>query len=339
MSISLVDGGSFTSTGNTQEILIPGGADYFKTFNVTQAGTTQATGRGFMFEWFADNTPINGALEWFKTNATNAVNMNAITSGGFTYYNGATVMNPTQTGTAITNASPAVATATNTLSNGDRIRVWNVVGMKQISTMQLSVSSVSGSGFTLAGLPAASFSAAGTTFSFRKILPSQLVLPQYLFVTAISLDTNCVITVSTLNDYVPGMKIRLDVPSVYGCPQADGVEATILAINGTTVPINGTPTALSAYQIQLNVNSSGWGTFTFPTSANATSVSQFATLAPDGQTAYYNLLTQTQYGYNVSDAPFRSAFPTPYMLLAAGAQSPAGSLGDLIEYQWFRYQH
>ena len=339
MSISLVDGGSFTSTGNTQEILIPGGADYFKTFNVTQAATTSTTGRGFMFEWFADNTPINGGLEWYKTNSTNAVNMNSITTGGFTYYNGTPVMNPTQTGTAITNATPAVATATNTLSNGDRIRVWNVVNMKQISTMQFTVSSVSGSGFTLAGLPAVGFAAAGTTFSFRKILPTELVLPEYLFITAISLDVNCVITVSTLNDYVPGMKIRLDVPSVYGCPQADGVEATILAIAPTSVPINGTPTALSAYQMQLNVNSSGWGTFAFPASASATSVSQFATLAPDGQTAYYNKIQQVQYGYNVTDAPFRSAFPTPYMLLAAGAQSPAGSLGDIIEYQWFRYQN
>ena len=134
MSISLIQGGSFTSTGVGVYIPVSGGADYFKVFNVTQSATTQATGRGFQFEWYADNTPQDGAIEWKKTDSTDAVNMVAITSGGFTYSAGpGSVVYPVQAGTVITAAGPAVATATNTLQNGDRIRLTGMTAMKQIS--------------------------------------------------------------------------------------------------------------------------------------------------------------------------------------------------------------
>lgn len=323
MSLTLIAGDSFVSTGVSKSIPLTGGANYFKVFNVTQASTTQATGRGFMFEWYADNTPDDGAIEWKKTDSTNATNITAVTSGGFTYVTAPILPSAPVTGTTISQASQAVAAATNTFSNGDRVRIYNIVGMRQISTMVFTVSSVSGSAFTLPGLDSSGFAAGATSFNARKVAPNEPVLPEYLFITNISQAQNAVIKVSTTHDYVAAMKIRLDIPSVYGMSEANGVECTILSV--------------TAYTITVDMNSSSFTAFSFPASGASVNQIRFATLAPDGQKAYYDAVNDVQYGYDVNHAPFRSSQVFPSMLLAAGAQSPAGSTGDVIEWQAFRY--
>lgn len=73
MSLTMIQGGSFLSTGFAKSITLPGSADYFLTKNITQMGLQQATGRGFQFEWFSDNTPVDAALEWKKQNASDVV--------------------------------------------------------------------------------------------------------------------------------------------------------------------------------------------------------------------------------------------------------------------------
>lgn len=324
MSISIVTGGKFVSTGLSQVIQLPGGADYFRVVNLTQAATQQATGRGVEFEWFADATPQDGALEYKKTNSTDALNLVSVTSGGFSYYVGPPAPSAPVTGTTITQAAAAVCSATNTFVNGDRVRIYDVVGMRQISGMYFTVSSVSGSAFTLLGLDSSGFAAGATAFKARKIAAYETVLPEYLFITNISQASNAVVTVSTTHNYVAGMKIRLDIPSTYGMSEANGVEATILSVG--------------AYTLTLDMDSSGFTAFAFPASAASVNQIRFATLAPDGQKAYYDQVTATQYGYNVNEAPFRSVYQSPFMVLAAGAQSPAGSASDVIEWQAVRYE-
>ena len=323
MSLTLIQGASFVSTGVGKTIILPGSADYFRTINLTQAATTQATGRGISFEWFADRTAQDGAVMYSKTNSTNALNMSVITSGGFTYTVGIPSTGPALTGTTISQAGSAVCSVTNTYSNGDRVRIYGVVGMRQISTMDFTISSVSGSAFTLSGLDSSGFASAGTAFQVRKIPASQTVLPEYLFVTNITQAANAVVKVSTLHDYVAGMKVRVDLPSTYGMTQINGLSGTILSVTD--------------YTLTLDIDSSGFTAFAFPTTAASVNLVRFATLAPDGQKAYYDVATATQYGYNVTEAPFRSVYQQPSIFLAAGVLSPAGSNSDVIEYQAFKY--
>lgn len=330
MSISLIQGGSFTSAGVGVYIPLSGGADYFKVFNVTQAAANPATGIGFEYEWYADNTPVDGAIEWKKTDTTNAVLVGAITSGGFTYSVGpGSVVYPVQAGTVITAAGPAVATATNTLQNGDRIRLTGMTAMKQLSGLVATVSSVSGSNFTLAGLNSTGFTQE-TAFNFQKISPFEPVLPEYAMITNISNAINGVITISAISDYAVGMKIRLDNVKSYGMPSIEGAECTILAV--------GAFTTYGTYTLTVDLNTSGAGSWTWPASGASVTVPRFATIAPDGQKAYYDAIANIQYGYNVQQAPFRSSQQSPIMYLAPGTNSPAGATSDVIEWQAFRYE-
>lgn len=324
MGLTLIDGGKFVSSGFGKAVSLPGSADYFRAFNITQSALQQATGRGFEFEWYLSSTAPDGAIEWKKQNASDVVEVVGISSGGFTYVPGTPPQGPAITGTTITNANPAVASAPNSFSDGDRVRIYNVTGMVQISTMAFTVSSVTPTQFNLQGLDASGFLAGATAFTVRKIPQFENVLPEYLYITGISQAVQAVVTVSTLHDYVAGMKIRLDIPYTYGMQEMNGLTATIVAVG--------------AYTLTLDVNSSGFTPFAFPASAISPVIPRFATLAPAGQKAFYDTVTATQYGYNVTEAPFRSVYQSPYMFLAAGTQSPAGSAGDVIEWQAFRYE-
>ncbi len=330
MSISLIQGDSFISTGAGQYIPVSGGADYFKTFNLTQSALA-ANGVGFEYEWYADQTPLGGAVQWLYQ-ATGAVTTSAIPANGngFVYSAGPGLpLYPVQSGTVISAAGPAVALASNSLSNGDRVRLTAMTGMVQIAGIVASVSSVSGSSFTLAGLNSTGFTPS-TTFNFQKISPFELVLPEYAIITNISNALNGVITLSSITNYQPGMKIRLNNTTNYGMAAIEGAEATILAV--------GSFTTYGTYTLTTDLNTSGAGTWTWPSSASSVSFPRFATIAPDGQKAYYDVYTNTQYGYNFQQAPFQSAFPSPTMYLYPGANGPAGQIGDVIEWQAFRYE-
>jgi hypothetical protein len=46
--------------------------------------------------------------------------------------------------------------------------------------------------------------------------------------------------------------------------------------------------------------------------------------------------TNTYTGYNFNLQPFRTGEATPYMYLAAGANSPAGVTGDVLVWQCYK---
>src|SRR5208337_1942692 len=171
---TIVTQGTFTqpATAVTQIVPLPSGADYFVSTNLTQMATTQSTGRVVRGEWYGGGLfADNDGLRWAKTNSTSAINIDKFStstaSNGFTYVNKFPIPQAALTGTTITNASPAVATVTNTYSEGDTVVIYNAVGMQQISGMTFTISSVSGSGFTLLGLNTPG--SAATSFKVRRV--------------------------------------------------------------------------------------------------------------------------------------------------------------------------
>ena len=95
--------------------------------------------------------------------------------------------------------------------------------------------------------------------------------------------------------------------------------------------------SVAATSLTVDLDSSGFSAFAFPASAASVNQIRFATLAPAGQKAYYDQVNAVQYGYNVTEAPFRSENQQPSMYLAAGILSPAGSASDVIAWQAFKY--
>lgn len=308
----LIDKGTFVADGLTKKISMPGGCDHFVIKNLTQMATTQATGRGVQFEW-TPSLADDYAIEWLKTNSTNAMNLTVVTSGGFTYFGAepgpeAEVLG----GTAISAANPAVVLITNTYTAGDRVRILNSTGMKQIAGMDFTISSVSGAGFSLLGLNAAGFAAPATALTCRRLPPLNSVEPSALFVTGVTKATSAVVSLSVAHSYVVGQLVHFSVPASFGMVELNGLTGMI--------------TAVGTYTVTVDINSSSFSTFAFPASALVPTTPLFATMAPAGQ----------RNSYNVSSVPFHSGNFVPYLSLAAGAQSPAGSASDVMN--WFAYK-
>ncbi len=75
-----------------------------------------------------------------------------------------------------------------------------------------------------------------------------------------------------------------------------------------------------------------------PASTGSPTTQLFATIAPAGQGASFNPITNVSTGYDVTNVPFRSSIFIPYMLVPAGAQSPGGAAGDVIVYQAYKFE-
>lgn len=341
MPFTIMTQGSFTSTGVPVRIPLPSSADYFKTMNLTQLATTATPGTGFMFEWYGNGLVANdAAIEWKKTDATNATNMVLVSSGGFTYQTVNPIVEAQATNaiTAISAANPAVVTQTNTYNNGDIVRIYNTTGDLTIGGMSFQISSVSGSGYTLSGLAniAGNGLAAATAGNTRRISTYNAVEPEALFITNISNATQAVVSTSVDPSlyYVVGMKIYFSVPSSFSMSQINGLTGTITAVNAGAVAGN-----VGAYNLTVNINTSNTSSFTpftFPVSAGSPVQPLFAMLSPAGASTTYNQTTNKFTGYDFNKQPFHTGQFTPYMYLASGAQSPAGQNNDIIVWQAFK---
>ncbi len=342
MAFTIITGGSFTSTGAGVKILLPSSADYFVSTNITQMPLAPATGVVIRGEWYGakfgvGQTAVNDGIRWKKTNSTNALLIDTFAtstaSNGFTYVSTVPVTEPAVTGTTISQAAGAVAAATNTYSNGDRVRIYSSTGMLQIAGMDFTISSVSGSGFTLLGLDSSGFAAAATAFQVRRISQLDSVEPRALFITKISKATQAVVTTSvdaTL-DYVVGMKVHFSIASSMGMPEMNGLTGTIVAM--------GAYTSNATYNFTVDIDSSAFSTFAFPASTASPTAQLFSTVAPAGQSTQFNQTTSVQTGYDFVKAPFHTGQFVPYMYLSGGAQSPAGAAADIINWTAYKFEN
>lgn len=333
---TIVTQGTFTqpATAVNQIIPLPSGADYFVATNLTQMATTQSTGRVVRGEWYGGGlTAVNDGLRWKKTDTTSAINIDKFStstaSNGFTYVTSFPAPQAALTGTTITNASPAVATVTNTYSEGDTVVIYNSVGMQQISGMTFTISSVSGSGFTLLGLNTPG--SAATAFKVRRVNQFTPVEPSFLYVTAVTQAAQGQVTVSQANSVYLGQKLEFQIPASFGMVQLNNFyQPQNLPVVVTSI--------VDAYNFTINVNTTNFTAFAFPSSALSPTAQLFATVAPAGQSTQFNPITGVQTGYNFTQIPFHTGVFVPYMYLPAGAQSPGGSASDVIVWQAYKME-
>lgn len=333
MPFTILTGGSFTSTGAGVKILLPSSADYFKTWNVTQLAASNPN-TVVSGEWFGSKFGLGqtAAGLGIKTVKTTAMLQSAFAAAtGFTYVSTNPVIEAQAANaiTAITAATPAVVSQTNTYSDGDIIQFYGTTGMLQISGMNFQISSSSGSGYTLLGLPAAGFAAAGTAGFTRRISKYLAVDPQFLYVTAVSKATQAVVTFSVDPSayYVPGMKMYFSVPYSFGMTQLNGVTAKILSVNAAT------------YQVTLDLDTSAFTTFAFPASSSSPTAQLFAVASPAGVSTQRDPNTYVETGYNFQFQSFKSGQFVPYLFLAGGAQSPAGASADQVNWMAYKLEN
>ena len=338
MPFTIITGDTFTSDGTAKKLLMPSSPDQFKFENVTQmalAGTTCVAGEWYGAKFGLGATAVNDGIRWRKA-GSHAILIDtfatATATNGFTYVSVSPFVEAQNANaiTAITAASPAVVTQTNTYSDGDILQFYGTTGMLQISGMNFQISSTSGAGYTLIGLRAAGFAAAATAGFTRRISKYLAVDPQFLYVTEITKATSAVVrtSVDPTAYYVVGMKVHFSVPFSFGMTEINGLTGTITAMSAAN------------YTMTVDIDSSAFTTFAFPTSASSPTSPLFATVAPAGAATKRDPNTFVETGYNFQYQAFHTGQFTPYMVLGGGgAGNASGAIGDQINWMAYKLEN
>ena len=287
--------GTFTTDAapSTVVLNLPASATEIELTDVTgylahSAAVTRSTGR----------SALPGCADvWTGSGASpNVMTLTQKVAAGFTFFddsglvaNGAAIT----TAAGITNAAPMVVTSGTLPAVGSTVRMYNTTSMLQIAGMDFTVT-VSGAGtFTLGYMDTAPGSAA-TANTYRTlpyfgsvssavgtptiIAPNPRFYPRSRYVTAITAAANAVVSLSVAHNYKIGEKVRMVVPSEFGMREMNGLLGTIVAVSYGTV-------AAGSNTITLDIDSSAFTAFAFPTSAIAAGGITFAQCVPVGEAA------------------------------------------------------
>jgi hypothetical protein len=331
-----VSTGALTFTGAENSSLI-----YF--IQAPSAGNV-----GVEFEWYLGDAAGRGTVEYINMATSGALNIMQIApASGFYFINTTNSqpgpLNNGSTGiSAISTATPPVVTVGSTagMFSGQTVQLYSIVGAPQLNGLQFSITVLSPTTFALTNGPTLAVAATGGSFRVIPYQPlfvapivpgvtSLLTLqdpywyPTYRVITNISQASQAIITLAVTHTYTVGQSVTLHVPEVnataFGMPSLDGLQdVVIVAINQADV--NGYTNTIT-----VNLDTTGIGPFAFPL-ASAPAFTP-AIVVPIGENTAEALNT----GNNIlADATVnQSAFG---LLLVAGALSPAGQSGDVIEW-------
>lgn len=313
--VNAILSGTFTSDGTAVSISLPSGYSSFEMVNITDAGSAAANTNVMRAKAYS-SLPDGYAFRNLKTSGAATLALESmITTAGFTFVGDSGLQTPGAASaiTAITAASPAVVSSASGAVVGDIVRIYNTTGMLQVASLDFTVTAVNpGVTQTLGYLDASGFAAAATGGSIRVIPFDARFYPRSRYITKITKATSAVITLSVTHGYTVGQKVRVNVPTDFGMTEIDGQLGTITAISTT----NNT--------ITVDIDSTAFTTFAYPTSATAAAGVSFPQVIPVGEAAsesYANLL---------DDATENQSFSG--IIIGTSCQT-TGKL-----YQWFAYK-
>jgi|SRR5579859_554775 len=302
--------GSFVSTGAATTIQVRSGVDWIRTYNYTQiAANAVTTGYEFYYQF---GMPAGGGLEYQSNGAGTAINLIALAAGtGFTIVDSSlNVPGPAVIVTGSSNVVRPIVTTGNTagLATNSVVRLTNLTGQANLSGYDFTIDTiVANTSFRIANALANAPGAVATAGFYRIIPFDPLYYPTKRNIVNITQAAQAVVTTSVNHGYVPGMSVRLSVPAAFGMTQADGLLVNITAVTLGTFTVNLDTTAFTA--------------FVFPGAAAVPFTP--ASCQPVGeetdQFSNPNLL---------DDATVNTAYIG--VQLAAGANSPAGQAADVI---------
>ncbi len=217
---------------------------------------SQGTAKGLLQSSAAANAP--------------AVTTSSVATNGISTFD--TANPPTYAGlatTAITgNAGTFVVTMANTgsIQVGDYVRLYNTTGELQIAGYSFQVTAVTTNVSITLGYMASAVSAGGlavfaadaTAGTVLKYIPNKMY-PRWNYVAMITKATQAVVYFTAKNDFTPGEIVSFRVSSDFGMTQINNKAARVLSVtNSSTVS-----------SITIDLDTTGYSTFAFPTSAVA----------------------------------------------------------------------
>lgn len=248
--------------------------------NITKFGSAAASTEVMTAHWELGYT--NGwALRQLKTNGAATLQIpSMVTTLGISVLD-TSLQAPgplVATGTAISAANPGVVSDASTgtlIANSTVVRMINTTGMLQIAGMDFTVGTINaGVSFQLRYMNTTGFALA-TNADWRIIPFDPQFYPRKRFITGITRATSAVITLSVAHDFNVGEYVRVMVPDAnFGMTQIHQQLGQITAV--TTGATN---------TITVNIDSSAYTAFAFPTSAVAAAGISFPQVVPVGDTA------------------------------------------------------
>ena len=351
MDGTILQQGTFTQTAGNPAvtIAIPANADYLCVYNYTQASAT--SGNGYKYYW-QYGMGTSGMVQ--ISNAANAVTSNVTTANAFVplNFNNPSVfaLNNGSTGiSAWSIATPPVLTVGSTagLSAGTIVRLSSLVstggtsivgyggmdftvGLGTLSGTTFSLDYVNGGlattstgNFTVVGYPITS-----QTGSPALITSNGLFYPTRRYITNMSAASSCVITMSVQAAFSVGQEIRLSLPGGTAVWGAYANLDNYSKQNSGTTPNSWIVTAVNpaANTITINANTTGYGTFAFPTALASFTPAQVIPFGEDTATALAQNPQLSTLGDSVQNVQYLG------MTLAGGTgfSAPAGQSGDVI---------
>lgn len=310
--LTLIQSGSFTSTGQNITINLRPGTNYMKVWNSTAIAATTAS-VGFVWEW---NLGMGG-IEYQENAGQTAVNIlprpnDFIPVDTSVYTAGAPVAI-----TATTNVvRPIVSTgSTAGLNTGSVVRLTNVTGALNLASYDFSIDTiVANTSFRIANALANNPGSAGTAGFYRIIPNPPLFYPPRRFIVNITRAAQAVVTTAIDHGLTVGQAVRFRLwpdENNWGMNEIDGLIGNIVAVTASTFTVD--------------IDTTSFSTFTFPP-ATAYPFTR-AQVVPVGEEANANQSDPNL----LNDATVNIGIIG--MTLVAGANSPGGQVGDVMYWQ------
>ena len=272
----LIAGGSFTSDASVarQEVQVSDRPDLVMVRNRTAWGDDAAE-TSVESSWRLGMAQ-NAAQTLDQAVTTGILSSEAVTSGGFRIYN--TANPPTfaeLATTAITAANPAVVTMADTgsIEVGDIVHLSDTTGMLQVSGMEFEVTAVVANTSITLNLDASGFAAAATAGNVRLKYKGRM-FPRWRYIVplagnaGITQAAQAVVSCSVAHDFSVGEKLSFRVPSEFGMSEINNVSGIVQSVGN--------------YTATLDIDSSGFTAFAFPTSAAFAAALDNAIVVPAG---------------------------------------------------------
>lgn len=300
MEGTILSQGSFVvpSTIVNQYIQIPSNVDFMHVRNFTRQSTVGgASAFGFEYYW-QRGMAAGTALVKYYANGGAVVTGDALASGGFTLYDpsgqsqGALpLIGGAVATTASTNATrPVVSTASTAgLAVGSVVRISNTA-QTDVNGVDFVVGAVTANtNFTLltASNPLATApGVVGGAGFYRIINVDALFYPRRRYVVNITRAVNAQVSTSVAHGLTPGQAVRFEIPSVSGMIQLNATPANNYLLASIV-------TVVDDYNFTINIDTTAFTAFTWPTSVPNQLPVSFPSVTPVGEDTALALSSNT----------------------------------------------
>jgi len=260
----LIDADSFTSDATLHtQIVLTDSPDLFWLRNRTAWGDDAA--ETSVESWWRKGMAAASAQTVDQAVTSGILSSEAVTTGGFTFID--TSKPPTFAALATTAIEAIGATYVVTMANtgsiavGDWVRLYATTGALQIAGYTFEVTAVSVNTSITLGYMATggiTFAADATAGSVVKYIPN-LMYPRRMFIANITQAAQAVAYFTGKNDFTPGEILSFRVSSDYGMKEINNVHARVLTVTNSA----------SQSSVTLDLDTTGYTAFAFPTSAVA----------------------------------------------------------------------